>query len=145
MLNQMVKWTVIISLWRTYKRHVSATFFLLLALLLITLFHQDFVEFSEKSDSSYLALSYVVKWAAYVISVLLYMVAIKKINASATFDSTLHAMMNAKSSDKEIRKRDFDKSVDDSEPKQSDPFEHLRNKKSLRSKADFIIDADQDR
>lgn len=140
MLNQMIKWTVLIGLWRNYKRHFSITLLMLLALLLITLFHQDFVEYNEKSATPYLAVSYIVKWIAYLLCAGVYVFAIKRVNRLSKYDSTLHSMMKEKS--KETSNNESTE-ANEGEKATSDPFERLRNKKSLRSKADFIIDNDK--
>lgn len=137
----MVKWTVIIGLWRKYKRHVSATLLCLIALILITLFHQDFIEFNDKSQTPYLALSYVIKWVSYLICIILYWLAIAKINRAAKFDSTLHSMMKSKKT-QPATNTSINEGQKLEAPKR-DPFAHLRNKKTLRSKADFIIESDK--
>lgn len=145
MLNQMVKWTVIIGLWRKYKQHISATLFLLLGLLLITLFHQDFVEYNEQSQTPYLALSYLVKWLAYLSCGVLYVVVLKRINKTAKFDSTLHNMMNNKASNTTKADKTEEEVENSANTSNTDPFAHLRSKKSLRSKADFIIESDENK
>ena len=134
MFNQMLKWTVIISIWRKYKRHLTITLVLLLVLFLISQFHKDFIEFHSQTQTPYLAISYVVKWLAYLVCILVYGFMIKKVNANTRFDSTLHSMMAAKP----------DSAVSKKAPaqKEEDAFAHLRTKKKLRSKADFIISDD---
>ena len=149
MLNQMVKWTVIISLWRKYKQHASVTLIFIAMLFLVNYLHKDFVEFHQQSNTSYLALSYGIKWLAFVVLSLSYYFIIKRINKAAIFDSTLHEMMQNKTNQNKAMPKSNTNSdnseniTDDKFTKVSeaqDPFSNIRHKKTLRSKADFIID-----
>jgi len=137
MLNQMVKWTVIITMWRKYKRHVVATLVLLIVLFLINLLHQDFISFNQQQQTEYLALSYGVKWLSFIISLAVYFVVLSKINKAAKFDSTIHQMMSKKS----VHSSQAEPTENKTNQTNSDPFANLRQKKKLRSKADMVIES----
>ena len=156
MLNQMVKWTVLIGAWRKYKRHASATIIFLIALLMINILHQDFIEYNQQSQTAYLAMSYGIKWLAFITCVVVFLFVLKRIDKQttkdcvhpanqSTEDSTISAILASKNS--QSQKQAAEQAVDSDASNQvnngkseKDPFAHLRNKKSLRSKADFIID-----
>ena len=138
MFNQMIKWTVIISLWRKYKSHLISSLILLFTLLLINIIHQDYLAYAESAQSDSVGWSFLVKWALYIFAVGVYLWRIVVINKARTFDSTLHKMMQAQQvPEKEVGEG---RQADSNKP---DPFANIRGKKKLRSEADFLIEKDE--
>jgi hypothetical protein len=135
MFNQLLKWTLVISIWRKYKKHIGITIILILALFLTSLVHQDFVNYSLVSNNNSLGLSYLVKWLVYLALVSVYWFAVGKINKNASKDSDLHKKMKA--SKKRTAKSTTTAQEDSNEP---DPFASIRGKKTLRSKADIALE-----
>ena len=133
MFNQMIKWTVIISLWRKYKSHLISSLILLFALVLINIIHQDYLAYAESAQSNSVGWSFLVKWALYIVAVGVYLWRITGINKARLFDSTLHKMMQAQQTP--------EKTTDlADETNKSDPFANIRGKKKLRSEADFLME-----
>lgn len=133
--NQLIKWTIIVGLWRKYKSHVVASCFLLISLILINYIHLDYIEYSVATGSSNLGFSYLLKWSAFVLAIGLFAWQIKRVNIAAKYDSKLHKMMKATTTPEEKAiKPELDK-----EAHKTDPFANIRSKKKLRSEADFII------
>lgn len=135
MINQVMKWTIIIGLWRKYQRHLYMSIVVIVSLLIVSLLHQDFIEFAQQSNSPYLGLSYAIKWGVYLLIAAGYVVVIKKINKGARTDSQLHQMMKQSEKTK-TKQENADSSLD--------PFANIRDKKTLRSKADFVIQKQQE-
>lgn len=140
MFNQLVKWTIIVGMWRKYKRHLVATCVLLLSLLLINYIHLDYLEFAVATGSTNLGFSYLIKWSGFILAIVIYILYLKRVNTSSKYDSRLHKMMKARSvvTKKEDKKAN---SISD-EVGNRDPFANIRAKKKLRSEADFLIDKD---
>lgn len=138
MFNQMIKWTVIISLWRKYKSHLISSLILLFTLVLINIIQQDYLAYAESAQSNSVGWSFLVKWALYIIAVGVYLWRITVINKARSFDSTLHKMMQAQQvPEKEVGEGT---QADSNKP---DPFANIRGKKKLRSEADFLIEKDE--
>lgn len=136
MFNQLVKWTIIIGMWRKYKRHLMASVLLLVSLVLINYIHLDFVEYSVATNSEHLGFSYAAKWLAFALAIVIYAWHIKQVNQAAKYDSKLHELMQSKTSS--VRK-EKDISVEE-QNSQTDPFANIRKKKKLKSEADFLLD-----
>lgn len=138
MFNQMIKWTVIISLWRKYKSHLISSLILIFTLVLINIIHQDYLAYAESAQSNSVGWSFLVKWALYIFAVGVFLWRIMVINKARSFDSTLHKMMQVQQApEKDVgegRQADSNK---------RDPFANIRGKKKLRSEADFLIEKDE--
>lgn len=135
MFNQLLKWTLVISIWRKYKKHIGITIILILALFLTSLVHQDFVNYSLVSNNNSLGLSYLVKWLVYVALVSVYWFSVGKINRNASKDSDLHKKMKA-SKQRTAKSAPAESKGEDT----PDPFASIRGKKTLRSKADIALE-----
>lgn len=141
MFNQLVKWTIIVGLWRKYKSHVMATGLLLLSLILINYIHLDFVEYSVATKADSLGFSYLLKWSALGLAILVYSLYIRRVNAAAKYDSKLHRVMQSTST--ASRSEQVPNETEDEGPDNIDPFANIRAKKKLRSEADFLIDKEK--
>jgi len=137
MFNQLLKWTLLISIWRKYKQYIGITVIFLLALVLTSFIHQDYVNYSLVSDNENLGLSYVVKWLVYLALVTAYWFAVGKIKAMRGKDSDLHRKM--KVADHKTTKKALENQSETGD-EQPDLFANIRQKKSLRSKADIEIE-----
>ncbi len=139
MFNQVIKWTIIVSLWRKYKHHVFATLALLLSLVLVNYIHSDFVEYAKASANDNIGYSYLFKWLVFIGLIGLYIWQIKRVNKAAKFDSKLHKMMNSAPT-KPVKTQ---KTSNSDSTHSTDPFANIRSKKKLRSEADFLIEKDK--
>lgn len=74
MMNQIFRITFVTFIYKRYKQTILSSALLLLVLWLIEKLHQDFVSYSQlNSDTSYLALSFGLKWLAFILVTCLYM------------------------------------------------------------------------
>jgi hypothetical protein len=137
MFNQLLKWTLLISIWRKYKQYVGITVILALALMLTSFLHQDYVDYSLVSNNASLGLSYVIKWLVYLVLVTAYWFIVSKIKSTRGKDSDLHRMMKV-AENKTAKKAQ--ENANETLDNLSDPFANIREKKSLRSKADIEIE-----
>lgn len=140
--NQLMKWTIIVGLWRKYKSHVAATGALLLSMLLINYIHLDYIEFSAATGASNLGFSYLLKWSGFILAIVLYVLHIKRVNTAAKYDSRLHKMMKSKPADSNSTESQAN-SNQDGKAKELDPFANIRSKNKLSSEADFLIKKDK--
>jgi len=126
MLRNLVQLTLLSVFWRRYKSIILSTFVLFLYLWLIGKLHQDYVNYSElNSDHEYLALSFVIKWCAFILGIMVYLLLNSLFPRSKKLVPTV-AKKNQKT------ESDQDAVVD--------PFAEIRQRKKLRSRADFIIE-----
>ncbi len=67
MMNQIFRITFVTFIYKRYKQTILSSALLLLVLWLIEKVHQDFVSYSQlNEDTSYLALSFGLKWLAFI-------------------------------------------------------------------------------
>jgi len=65
MINQLLKWSVILAIWKKYGSAIKVLPLLLLVILLVYAVHGDYIEYAEVSEEKqHLALSFLVKWLA---------------------------------------------------------------------------------
>ena len=135
MFNQLLKWTLLISIWRKYKQYIGITVILILALMLTSFLHQDYVDYSLVSNNQGLGFSYVIKWLVYLMLVTAYWFAVGRIKSIRGKDSDLHRKM--KVAEHKNTKQAQKNETSEHHP---DPFANIRQKKNLRSKADMEIE-----
>ena len=170
MMNQIFRITFVTFIYKRYKQTILSTALLLLVLWLIEKIHQDFVSYSQlNEDTSYLALSFGIKWFAFACVTGLYSAwnllfkkeKFKKENLSKAerkkygqllneqdeLEDDLIAKMRALPSSKVTSKKtakaaqkdtqtENEKNGEDAKP---DPFAQIRDKETLKSKADFVL------
>jgi hypothetical protein len=168
MMNQIFRITFVTFIYKRYKQTILSTALLLLVLWLIEKIHQDFVNYSQlNEDTSFLAVSFGLKWFAFVCVTGLYTAwnlffkresfrkeslskAERKkygqlLNDDDELEDDLIAKMRAipiskatskftaKTTEKEPQN---EKDREDAKP---DPFAQIRDKETLKSKADFVL------
>lgn len=83
MINQLLKWSVILTIWKKYGSAIKVLPLLLLVVLLVYALHGDYVEYAEVSnEKQYLALSFLIKWLAIFVVIGAYWMYIKKVLTS---------------------------------------------------------------
>lgn len=144
MINQLMKWGVLLGIWKRYGAAIKMLPVLLVTLVLVYALHADYVEYAQVSEHKQnLALSFLLKWGAIAAVVLVYVAYVKQVVASKqpnnlkTRLTKKSALDNAKQTQEKAPSAVSDKPP---EPSQ-DPFANIRKKKQLRSKADVIIDS----
>ena len=125
MLKSASKWLALTYLWQRYKNHLKPFFAFLAVLLLIIFIHAEYLSYAEVSgDKSYVGFSFLFKWFAILLAALIYILfplrSIKK---------------PGRQKKKNAQNAESLKSGD-----QKDPFNSIRGKGRLRSKADFILE-----
>jgi len=168
MMNQIFRITFVTFIYKRYKQTILSTALLLLVLWLIEKIHQDFVNYSQlNEDTSFLAVSFGLKWFAFACVTGLYTAwnlffkreSFKKeslskaerkkygqlLNDEDELEDDLIAKMRAipiskvtskvtaKTTEKEPQN---EKDGEDAKP---DPFAQIRDKETLKSKADFVL------
>jgi hypothetical protein len=126
MLRNLVQLTLLSVFWRRYKSIILSTFVLFLYLWLIGKLHQDYVDYSElNNDHEYLALSFVIKWCAFILGIMIYLLLNSLFPRSKKLVPTVAKKNQKTGSDQHAV---------------VDPFAEIRQRKKLRSRADFIIE-----
>jgi hypothetical protein len=126
MLNQLLKFTLISSLLLWLKPRWRGLLALSLLVLLVHVFHGEFISYVELSgDQSYLVWSYVIKWLVLIVGVLVYFYFAlpgpggRAANAEATRDTKARYAAVT--------------------PPHDDGFDFLRGKKRLQNRAEKIL------
>lgn len=124
MFKQAFRLTFVVVIWKQYKRAIVSTALLFAYLWFVGFAHSEYLSFAElQPEETSIALSFFVKWFALILGVALYMgfhFFTKTPNKKSKGNE--RAKLNAPSTD---------------EP---DPFEQIRHKEKLRSRAEIIID-----
>lgn len=164
MMNQIFRITFVTFIYKRYKQTILSTALLLLVLWLIEKIHQDFVNYSQlNEDTSFLAVSFGLKWFAFACVTGLYTAwnlffkreSFKKeslskaerkkygqlLNDEDKFQDDLIAKMRALPTSKVTSKsaQKEPQNETDGEDAKPDPFAQIRDKETLKSKADFVL------
>lgn len=126
MLKNLVQLTLVSVVWRRYKNVIVSTLILFVYFWLIGKLHQDFVNYSElNEDHDYLAFSFIIKWCAFILGMLIYLL------FNSFFPRSKRPVQTVSIKDQETaaEKRTL-----------PDPFAEIRQREKLRSRADFIIE-----
>ena len=142
MIKNLFRITLISFIWKRYAAIIVTTLSLFIYFWLVGKLHEDFVAYSELNNSQeYLGLSFIVKWAAFLVGVIVYLLLNTRYRSPESFQDTsktgfydeLKSSQNNKMVELPTRKKDFESGA-------IDPFENIRKKEKLRSMADFIIE-----
>ena len=130
MIKNIIQLTVLGVVWKRYKSVIISTLLLFVYFWLIGMLHDDYLSYTElNQDPAHLGLSYIVKWLAFFIGVMVYLwfhiffPRLKKPRSTPTIQKEASKPLN---------------------PTETDPFAEIRQRKKLRSRADFIIDKQKD-
>ena len=126
MLKNLVQLTLVGVVWRRYKNVIVSTLILFVYFWLIGKLHQDYVNYSElNKDHAYLAFSFIIKWCAFILGMVIYLL------FNSFFPRSKKPVQTISIKGQEIA------------PEQRtlpDPFADIRQREKLRSRADFIIE-----
>ncbi len=137
MLHNMLKWGVLLGIWRRYGAALKVLPFVLILLLVIFSVHNDYLNYVKVGeDQRHLALSFVVKWGVIVLVGFLYWRYVKR-TLSRSSDATVRP---ARSGRGRPRGAETPESEAPTEVEQPDPFANIRDKKHLRSRAEWVIE-----
>ena len=142
MIKNIFRITLINFVWKRYAALIVTTLSLFIYFWLVGKLHEDFVAYSElNNDQEYLGLSFVIKWAAFLAGVIVYLLFNTRHRSPKNFQETsqagvfdkLNKSQNTAVEEEPTRNREFGSA-------EIDPFENIRKKEKLRSMADFIIE-----
>lgn len=120
MFKQVFRLTFVTFIWKQYKRYIVSIALLFAYFWFVGFAHTEYLEFAATQENTNVGTSFFIKWFALLIGV------------SAFF--LFHYLAPSR---KELKQK-----VKVSPPKQGepDPFEQIRNKEKLRTRAEIIID-----
>ncbi len=132
MLKNLLHLTVLTVLWKRYRKLILSTLLLFLWFWLLGHLHDDYIRYIElNEDKQYLAWSFFIKWSAYIIAVIGYLL------YNAGFSLRVNSGRRISASKDEA---DASRARQDRLPDAEDPFAQIRQRDRLRSRADFIIE-----
>lgn len=132
MIKNIVKITLLNYLWKKYKAVIVSTVVLFFYFWLVGKLHEDYVSYSHlNNDTNNLGLSFVLKWLCFLVGLGLYLLVNARQNRK---ESVLEKMSST------AEKGNAKTAAEASSSSSADPFQHLREKEKLRSKADVIIE-----
>lgn len=133
MFKQLFRLTVVTYVWKRYKAIIVSTVILFVFFWLVGQLHQDYLSYGNlNQDTQHIGLSFVVKWAAFIAGFIIYVLFNswqgKRARRAKDLpqDSVNTAQLTSDSSDQTA--------------KSNDPFDVIRQKDKLRSKADMVIE-----
>ena len=136
MLKNILRITLIGYIWSRYKTAVISTTGLIVYFWLVGKIHEDYVNYGQLSENTgYIGVSFVVKWLAILAGIAAYI-------ALNVFRFNKAGIAKKGETNSSNSHSDFktDKSESSNRIRENDPFESIRTKDKLKSKADFIIE-----
>lgn len=130
MWNNLLKLSLISYIWKRYKRTLIAFPILLLYFWVISLVHQDFLQYTQlKGSEQGVGLSFIVKWLFMLLGVGVFVF----LHINSAEDSKPQAQSTQD-------KRKNSKTTKTTASVHNDAFANIRKKEKLKSKADKVID-----
>jgi len=127
MLNQILKFTVLTSIWLWLKPRWRALLAFIVSLVIINVLHREYVNYVEISgNQDFLVWSYILKWSAMLICILAYLLV-------SAWGISSKKIPPAKVANEPVKLA----------PKiegQDDGFDFLRRKKKLNSQAEKLLE-----
>jgi len=141
MWNNLLKITLVSFVWKRYKRTIIAFPLLLLYFWLVNLVHHDIIAYATlKNDTDWLGWSFLVKWLFILSGVVVFVLV--HVSSKAENESQLEESLKEKLKKSKQEQPDTTP-LQNISPELDGMFERIRNKKSLRSKADIVIEKHQ--
>ncbi len=124
MFKQVFRLTFITFIWKKYKRLIVSTLLLIAYLWIIGFAHSEYLSYAElQNQQEHVGSSFFIKWIAMLVGVVAYFL------FYFFFTGKKHHKQNSDTTMMASKKDD-----------ESDPFDAIRKKDKLRSKAEMIID-----
>ncbi|WP_416307126.1 hypothetical protein [Neptunicella sp. SCSIO 80796] len=126
MLRPLVKITLVHLLWRNYKPVLLATLFAIIGFVVVSLIHSDYVQYAQDLPGDKdLGLSFIIKWVCYF----------------AIIAGWLAVCFHSGKQKKHIEKIQISaQQVPIYDTPEDDPFNTIRQKDKLRSRADWVVE-----
>ncbi len=121
--KQAFRWAFIVIIWKQYKASIISTLILLAYLIVVSSIHQDYLTAvgPENIDRA----SFIYKWIAWISGISVYIL----------YQAIRSKIKPNKQSTKEKIAKSKELTSSD-----NDPFSAIRDRKTLRSRADFLMD-----
>jgi hypothetical protein len=135
MFRFLAKSALAAVIWRRYRRTIVSTLALFVSYFLISLFHDDYVDYTVSAgDTHFLWRSYLIKWGVLIgVTVTYYLY-----NAYA-FRSRRADNLSPPAADKNRREQRVKENVPPNDD-EADPFAEIRHKKRLKSRGDIAVE-----
>jgi len=122
--RQIFRIAFIALIWKQYKGLIVSSVLLIAYLFLVSSVHQDYLTHSQlQNDTSGSGMSFIYKWAAYALGIALYF--------------GFHALSPSRPQKDELSEK-AKQANRNAKNDQDDPFSAIRERETLRSRADFI-------
>ncbi len=132
MLNQILKFTVITTVWLWLKPRWRALLAFVVSIIIITVAHREYLNYVEISgNQTYLVWSYLLKWSALLVCIIAYLLA-----SAWGISSKKSAPAKAVTESARLAPR-----VEG----EDDGFDFIRRKKRLNSQAEKLLEASKAR
>jgi hypothetical protein len=133
MFKQIFRLTVVTYVWKRYKAIIVSTVILFVFFWLVSQLHQDYLSYGElNGDKAHIGLSFVIKWGILIVGFIAYVLFNSWQGRQKTPPKPL--------SQSAVKPDALASNATGDEPNPNDPFDAIRKRKKLRSKADFIIE-----
>lgn len=144
MLNKALKWAVLIGIWRRYGVLIKSIPLVLILLVVIWTLHSDFLAYVQVSkDTNYVVHSYLLKWSFIAIIGYVYWRYVSSLLKEGEESKEAKKTKKEKANFKAKKGADSSLRSDNNDAEASggeyDPFEHIRSKEKLETKAEKII------
>jgi len=125
MFKQVFRLTFVTFIWKQYKRIIVSTALLFAYLWFVGFAHSEYLDFATREEIKNVGNSFFVKWLALIFGVAVYFI--------------FHFLAPSRNKQKNDKSKDKIKvtPLAEGEP---DPFDQIRNKEKLRTRAEIIID-----
>ncbi|NND81100.1 MAG: hypothetical protein HKN50_01595 [Gammaproteobacteria bacterium] len=125
MFKQIFRLTFVTLVWKQYKGAIVSTLLLFAYMYIVNALHEDYLAYANLEQQATIGQSFAIKWAALLAGVLIYLV----------YNFFLRRPRN---------KAPRIASKGDQTDEANDPFAEIRRRKTLRSRADMIVDPTDD-
>ena len=125
MFKQVFRLTFVTFVWKQYKRVIVSTALLFVFLWFVGFAHSEYLDYATREGVENVGSSFFIKWIALILGVAIYFL--------------FHYLTPSR---KDLKNNNNKESIKvmplaDGEP---DPFDQIRNKEKLRTRAEIVID-----
>ena len=125
MFKQVFRLTFVTFIWKQYKRVIVSTALLFAFLWFVGFAHSEYLDYATREGVENVGSSFFIKWIALILGVAIYFL--------------FHYLTPSRKDLKNNKNKESIKVMPlaDGEP---DPFDQIRNKEKLRTRAEIVID-----
>lgn len=120
--KQAFRWAFIVIVWKQYKANIVSSLLLVAYLFIVSRIHQDYL--TAVGSDNIEQVSFLYKWLAWILGIGIYFL--------------YHLIRGRIRPKKQSTKEKIEKSKE--LIKSDDPFAEIRDRKTLRSRSDFLMD-----